>query len=137
MSNTTALEYAQSIAQQITEAVNSGYPFGVIDSETDQYYTDLDDAHAQVDPGEARDSLTEATPSDYLSDVLDIQFLINPGKSYRGARVCIALGGPTAWINTHTRQIEAAWWSETVYVDLPASFCTELDEWLEEYYDCI
>lgn len=137
MSNTSALEYAQSLARQITEAVDSGYPFGVIDSDTDEYYTDLADAHAQVDPGEARDSLTEASPADYLSDALDIQYLVGSDKSYRAARVCIAFGGPTAWINTHTRQIEAAWRSETVYVDLPASFCDQLDDWLEDYYDCI
>lgn len=137
MSHTSALEYANSIAQQITEAVNSGYPFGVIDSDTDQYYTDLEDAYAQTDPGEARDSLTDASPSDYLSDVLDIQYIVNSDKSYRAARICIAFGGPTAWINTHTRQVEAAWWSETVYADLPASFCDQLDDWLAEYYECI
>lgn len=137
MSHTSSLEYANRIARQITEAADSGYPFGVLDTETDNYYTDLADAHAQVDPGEARDSLTDATPADYLSDVLDIQYLVNSDKSYRAARVCIALGGPTAWINTHTRRVEAAWWSETVYADLPASFCEQLDEWLEEYYNCI
>ncbi len=132
MSHTSALEYAQSIAQQITEAVDSGYLFGLINEDTGDAADSFEDI-----PEDDRDNYTEATANDYLSDVLDIQYIVNSDKSYRAASVCIALGGPTAWINTHTRQIEAAWWSETVYVDLPASFCDQLDECLEEYYNCI
>lgn len=136
MSHTSALDYANSIAAQIAERTNAGYPFGVEHRETYQEFTDMDEALEEF-PNAAESDFSEASPSAYLEGVLDIQYLVSSDKSYRAARVCIALGGPTAWINTHTRQVEAAWWSETVYADLPASFCEQLDEWLEEYYECI
>lgn len=136
MSHTSALEYAQSIAQQIAEAVNSGYPFGVQHIGTGEEFTSMDEALAEF-PNSPESDFIEASPSAYLEGVLDIQYIVNSDKSYRAARVCIAFGGPTAWINTDTCQIEAAWWSETVYVDIHAEFCEQLDDWLAEYYDCI
>lgn len=136
MSHTSALEYAQSIAQQITERTNAGYPFGVEHIESGKGFYDMGEALAEF-PNSSDSDFTGASPAAYLDGMLDIQYLVSYDKSYRAARVCIALGGPSAWINTHTLQIEAAWWSETVYVDLPASFCEQIDEWLEEYYNCI
>lgn len=135
MSSTTATEYAQQIAQQITEATEAGYPFGVQHIESGEYYRDMAEALEQND-GATPEDFDEATAWDYLADVLDIQYLINSDKSYRSGRVCIAFGGPTAWINTETQQVEAAWWSETVYASIPAEFCNALDDTLEEYYGC-
>ena len=136
MSHTSALDYAISIAQQITERTNAGYPFGVEHRETGEEYVDMESALSEY-PNSPESDFTEASAAFYLESVLDIQYIVNSDKSYRAARVCIAFGGPTAWINTHTRQVEAAWWSETVYADLPASFCDQLDDWLAEYYECI
>ena len=118
MSNAT--DYADSIARKIEENVNAGYPFGI--STEDEPILDREDGE-------------EGTAMDYLSDVLDIQYVVTGDRQYRGARVCIAFGGPWAWINTMTLQIEVAWWSEPVYRDLPREFIDGLDEALGELWE--
>ena len=50
---------------------------------------------------------------DYLNDVLDINYIINSDKSYKGARVLVAFGGPNIWINTRTKQVEGHWWGDS------------------------
>ena len=118
MSNAT--DYADSIALEIRANVGAGHPFGISTEE---------------DPILDREIGEDGTAMDYLSDVLDIQYVVTGDRQYRGARVCIAFGGPTAWINTMTSQLEVAWWSEPVYRDLPREFVNGLDEALGELWD--
>ena len=118
MTNTT--DYADSITREIEENVSSGHPFGIA---------------TEDEPILDRETGEEGTAMDYLSDVLDIKYVVTGDRQYRGARVCIAFGGPTAWINTLTSQLEVAWWSEPVYRDLPREFIDGLDEALEELWE--
>ena len=72
---------------------------------------------------------------DYLSDVLDIQYIVTSEKQYIGARVLVAFGGPNIWINTQTKTIEGYWWDESAF----ASYYEDtmnLDEALEELWNC-
>lgn len=133
--SSNAIEYANSLAQSIRENTEAGYPFGVVNADTEEWYSDLEDAHAQVDPGEARDNLEPANAGDYL-DVLDIKYIVNSDRTYNSALICIALGGPTAWINTRTECLEVGWWSATEYRELPSEFIRGLDEYLEDIFDC-
>lgn len=126
MSIDNATEYADSLAASI---IADG--LGVIDTETDQWYCNAEDAEAQ-----GVTDYTEASGYDYLSDVLDIEYIVSADKTYKAARVLIAFGGPNAWINTQTNQLEVAWWSEPVYRELPREFCEALDNTLEELYGC-
>ena len=119
MSN-NAIEYADSIARDIEANVNAGHPFGI---------------STEDDPILDREIGEEGTAMDYLSDVLDIQYLVSSGRQYRAARICIAFGGPTAWINTQTSQLEVAWWSATEYRDLPREFVEGLDDAIEELWE--
>ena len=132
MTSASATEYAESIAAQITERTNNGYPFGVRDGNSDEVFSDMEEA---VEQGVEEDNIVPASGIDYLSDVLDIQYIVSGDRQYRAARILIAFGGPTAWINTLTGQVEAAWWSETVYRDLPREFVDELDNALEELWE--
>lgn len=132
MTTASATEYAESIAAGITERTNNGYPFGAKDVNTDEWFTDYAEA---VDQGVEESDIVEASGIDYLSDVLDIQYIVNSDRTYRAARILITFGGPTAWINTLTGQVEAAWWSETVYRDLPREFTDDLDNALEELWE--
>lgn len=50
---------------------------------------------------------------DYLSDALDIEYIVSGDRTYLGARVCVACGGPNIWINTRTRLVEGYWWGES------------------------
>lgn len=124
MSTTNATEYADSLAASI---IRDG--LGVIDTETEQWYCNAEDAESQ-----GVENYVEASGLDYLSDALDIQYVVNSDRSYHAARVLIAFGGPNAWVNTQTNQLEVAWWSEPVYRELPREFCEALDEALEELY---
>ena len=132
MTTASATEYADSIAAGITERTNNGYPFGVKDANTEEVFLDTEEAASQ---GVEEENIVPADGIDYLSDVLDIQYIVSGDRQYRAARVLISFGGPTAWINTLTGQVEAAWWSETVYRDLPREFTDELDNALEELWE--
>ena len=51
---------------------------------------------------------------DYLTDALDINYIINGDKTYKGARILVAFGGPNIWIDTFNQQVEGYWWGETI-----------------------
>lgn len=126
MTSSNATEYANSLAASITAD-----GLGVIDTDTEQWYCNAEDAKAQ-----GVEDYTEASSMDYLTDVLDIEYIVSSDRTYKAARILVAFGGPNAWINTRTNQLEVAWWSEPVYRDLPREFCEALDEALEELYNC-
>jgi hypothetical protein len=120
MSKTTAEAYAKSLAESIWEDVEAGCPFGV--ASDDNPVTD-------------RENGEELTAMDYLSDVLDIQYIVSSEREYRAARVLVAFGGPNAWINTQTGSLEVAWYGPTVYENLPDAFVDALDDALEELWE--
>lgn len=135
MSINSATEYAQSLADDIKAHMAVGLPFGL--EHVEEGWADIDDRDAVNDYLNNPDTeWREASAIDYLSDVLDINYILNADRSYKAARICIALGGPTAWVNTLTEQIECAWWSETVYIDLPREYVELLDDALEELFHC-
>ena len=46
---------------------------------------------------------------DWLSDVLDIKYIVTSDGTYSGSRVCVALGGPNIWVDFETMQVEGYW----------------------------
>jgi hypothetical protein len=72
---------------------------------------------------------------DYLSDVLDFEWILNNDKTLRGARILVAFGGPNIWINTRTQQVEGYWWGDTVILDYHQDELG-LDEAVAEIYGC-
>lgn len=133
MSNATATEYADSLIAGFNRRADQGAPLGLVHRDTDEW---TDDTEAFEDwQNNADTEYTEASGYDYLSDALDIQYIVNSDRTYRAARICIALGGPTAWINTLTEQLEVAWWSAPEYRELPKAFVDALDEALAELWE--
>jgi len=71
---------------------------------------------------------------DYLSDLLDIQYIVTGKREYLGARILVAFGGPNIWINTQAQIVEGYWWGDAVsmsYHDDPMGIdeaCQELWE---------
>lgn len=49
---------------------------------------------------------------DWLSDVLDIEYIIHADGSFKSARVCVAFGGPTIWVDFSRGRVELWWWGE-------------------------
>jgi hypothetical protein len=86
-------------------------------------------AYLDASEGESIDGL------DYLSDVLDIEYVVNSRKEYLGARVLVAFGGPNIWINTRTKQVEGYWWGDKS-IQSYNDDSLNLDDALETLYNC-
>ena len=71
---------------------------------------------------------------DYLADALDIEYIVSSEKKFLGARVCVAFGGPTIWINTKTKTVEGYWWNETEFASYDHDYM-DLDSVLEELWE--
>ena len=69
-----------------------------------------------------------------MEDVLDIQYIINQDKTYRGARILVAFGGPNIWVNTQSGQVEGYWWGDNAFTGFMDNI--GLDDYLEELYSC-
>ena len=74
------------------------------------------------------------TAHEYLEDVYDIQWIINQDKTYRGARVLVAFGGPNIWINTQSNEVEGYWWLDKAFATFTDNM--GLNDYLEELYSC-
>jgi hypothetical protein len=75
---------------------------------------------------------------DYFDgDVLDIDFLVNYQKEYKGVKICVAWGGPSIYINTISGNVELFWWTESAKYRMRSDVIDALDEWAEEYFNCI
>lgn len=123
-----AADYADSIAGQLWELDRSGDIFPH-DCERDE--SEREDISCEESPG----CMDNLGAYGYLDNVLDIEYRVSSHGDYRSARVMITCGGPTAWIDTRTRQLEV-YWDERTFVDIPEQFCAELDDYLEELFSC-
>lgn len=72
---------------------------------------------------------------DYLSDALDIEYVVSNKKEYLGARVLVAFGGPNIWINTRTKQVEGYWWGDKCVLSYDNDEM-DLDGALSELFNC-
>lgn len=133
MSN-NAKDYADTLIAQINFMTDSGAPFGLINYETEEWSNVVEDFEDYLNNEDTEWSA--ASGMDYLSDALDIHYVLSSDKQYRAGRVCITLGGPTAWLNTYTKELEVTWWSAPETRVLPLDFINGLDDTLEELYNC-
>lgn len=78
----------------------------------------------------------EGTPNafEYLQDALDIEYIVNGKREYLGARVLVAFGGPTIWIDTRRKVVEGHWWGDSFVAHYGDAL--GLDEVLETLWEC-
>lgn len=72
---------------------------------------------------------------DYLEDVLDIEWKLNSDRSFKGARLLVAFGGPNIYIDTAKNTVEGYWWNES-YTDSYVEDAMDLHGTLEEMFAC-
>ena len=65
-------------------------------------------------------------------DVYDIEWITYRAGRYKAARLLVAGGGPTIWVNMHTHEVEGYWWGDRVIE--PFIDNLQLDEYLEELH---
>jgi len=83
---------------------------------------------------EAQEEGREPSAYDYLSDVLEIQYLVDSNKEYLSARILVSFGGPNIWIDTRSKKVEGYWWGD--YEE--AGFTDEigLNDACEDIFSC-
>lgn len=74
---------------------------------------------------------------DYFEDFLDMDFVTNYRKEYKACRVLVAYGGPNIYIDTYSGAVELYWWSDRASFPLSRDTMDAVDEWAEDYYNCI
>ena len=74
---------------------------------------------------------------DYFENALDIDYITNSQKEYKACRIMIAWGGPNIYVNTWERKVELYWWTEHASFYLSAEACDAIDEYAEEYFNCL
>ena len=79
-------------------------------------------------------SVKDTLPHRWMEDVYDIRYIVDHEKKYLGAKLMVAGGGPTIWVNTLTNEVEGYWAGDR---------CTHhfldnigLDQYNEEMYNC-
>ena len=83
------------------------------------------------------DDYEQASLYDYFEDMLDIDWIIGSNKDYKACRIMVACGGPNIYINTWDKQVELYWWTESAKHPLSYQAAAAIDEWAEEYWECI
>ena len=66
------------------------------------------------------------------NDIYDIEWITYQDGRYKAARLLVAGGGPTIWVNMHTHEGEGYWASDRVIE--PFIDNIGLDEYLEELH---
>ena len=50
---------------------------------------------------------------DYIADVLDVNWVLDANREFKGARLLVAFGGPNIWIDTAKKTVEGHWWGDS------------------------
>ena len=74
---------------------------------------------------------------DYFSDCLDIEYRCGSDREYRSCSVMVACGGPNIYIDTARRAVLLYWWTDRAEYPLSSDAVDAVDEWAEEYWNCL
>lgn len=118
-----AAEYAESVGRGYWVAYENGAVFGWQECAECGAYAD-DECEHDREP---------ASAYDFLSDALDIDYVVSSSGEYRGAEVLVSFGGPNAWIDTRSRMFHVAWGERASWA-IPGEMAGELDDALEELW---
>lgn len=112
-----------------------------LDDSQKQLKSQVDNIIKQIQSGEYDfdkdcSDYDEACAGDYVKDVLDINYIINSDKSYKGAILLVAFGGPNIYIDTNQKQVQGYWGGDS-YIQEYFEDKLGLDDYMQEIYGCI
>ena len=89
---------------------------------------EMDDAERErrEDAGENTDLY------DYIAEALSIEYILDSEFTLIGARLYVALGGPTIYVDTRDNEIVGHWGTEKVVRWLPFEIADEMNDTLVE-----
>lgn len=141
------LERVKAIAEDLYDVLNGDYVkstdddgmnYEVKEDENGERYADIDGIiYREGDDEHDLDDLEPFTIWDYINDAYDIEYTVDCNKQYKAVRIMVACGGPNICINTRTGDVELYWWTETARYPMDRSVIDAIDEYFEEYYNCI
>lgn len=76
---------------------------------------------------------------DYIlgTDFYNIDYIVGSDReTLKGVRLMVACGGPNVYINTWDNEIQLHWWSESGKAWLPHEVCEEINDIMQEYWNC-
>lgn len=114
----------------IIETLENGYQ---VNEDGNQWDHDHD-CECGLSESECECEKRELSGFDYIQDVLDINWILDSDREYKGARILVAFGGPNIWIDTTSNTVEGHWWSDSYtdrYVDNIG-----LDDAMRELWEC-
>tara|TARA_R100000458_G_scaffold51957_1_gene53156 strand:+ start:55 stop:390 length:336 start_codon:yes stop_codon:yes gene_type:complete len=76
----------------------------------------------------------EADVHEWMEGVYDIEWITYQDKTYKSARLMVAGGGPSIWVNLQRNVVQGYWWGD--YCEHRFSDQIGLDDYLEEIYVC-
>lgn len=74
---------------------------------------------------------------DWLSDTLDIEYIIDSRLVYKACRIWVTLGGPNVWVDTEEKAINLAWGADRAHYLLDWDTCNELDSIMAETWEAM
>ena len=78
--------------------------------------------------------IRDQSASEWMEGVYDIEWITHQDKTYKSARLMVAGGGPSIWVNLQRNVVQGYWWGD--YCEHHFSDQIGLDDYLEEIYDC-
>ena len=82
------------------------------------------------------DDVEPASLFDYFNDMLDIDYVVDREKHFKGARIMVTCGGPNIFIDSYRGIVELFWWTEHASAEIPADLCDEINDIFRDYYYC-
>lgn len=145
-----AADYAERISRGFYDA-DPDAPFGYRDDSDTEYEALSDvldhyaeendltlDERAELDDEYDAENLPDGyrvvSAHDYLADALDFRYTIASDRTYHSGEICIALGGPTAWLNLEDATVEVYWGGKAVE-SIPYAVRDALGSALEELWE--
>lgn len=111
------LQRVRRIAEEITS--------GKLEKENYNAYHDLTDEEKED---------FEPNGYDYLENVYDMKFIVGRDKSYYGAELMVAGGGPNIYVDTREMRVEGYWGGDRATWNFIDNI--GLDDACEEYWSC-
>ena len=92
--------------------------------------------HEDTESGECScgEELRPMSGFDWLHDALDIEWILNNDRTFKGARILVAFGGPNIWVNTTDNTVEGHWWGSSHIERFDD--CIGLEDACEELFNC-
>ena len=70
----------------------------------------------------------------WMEDVYEIEWITYGDKTYKSARLMVAGGGPSIWVNLQRNVVQGYWWGD--YYEHHFTDNIGLDDYLAELHSC-